>query len=249
MFCIHCGGQLPDGARFCPSCGKKVSGHPSAAPAQTAKSLFRTGVCSACGSNQLKELRPGVYLCEHCGTKSYTDAPIAPEDDAPADVRVAVLLKQAEEHSANKDLQNELLCLSRALPLAPENYSVLFYLGRCYSRLDLTDKALEIFRKADALYPDDPDVTVMLGTVNMNRGDPAEAKGFYEKVLSMIEGKQVPVSRDTAVTAYVSYGHCLGRLGDKEGALKYFRLAKEHGYSQSALAPYCRELGLDPDMV
>ena len=190
-----------------------------------------------------------MYLCEHCGTKSYTDAPIAPEDDAPADVRVAVLLKQAEEHSANKDLQNELLCLSRALPLAPENYSVLFYLGRCYSRLDLTDKALEIFRKADALYPDDPDVTVMLGTVNMNRGDAAEAKGFYEKVLSMIEGKQVPVSRDTAVTAYVSYGHCLGRLGDMEGALKYFRLAKEHGYSQSALAPYCRELGLDPDKV
>ena len=44
-------------------------------------------------------------------------------------------------------------------------------------------------------------------------------------------------------------GHCLGRLGDMEGALKYFRLAKEHGYSQSALAPYCRELGLDPDRV
>ena len=33
------------------------------------------------------------------------------------------------------------------------------------------------------------------------------------------------------------------------GALKYFKLAKENGYSQSALAPYCRELGLDPDMV
>lgn len=59
MFCIHCGGQLPDDARFCPSCGKKVSGHPSAAPAQAAKSLFRPGVCSACGSNQLKELRRG----------------------------------------------------------------------------------------------------------------------------------------------------------------------------------------------
>ena len=27
---------------------------------------------------------------------------------------------------------NELLSLSKALPLAPENYSVLFYLGRCY---------------------------------------------------------------------------------------------------------------------
>ena len=37
---------------------------------------------------------------------------------------------------------NELLSLSKALPLAPENSSVLFYLGRCYSRLDLYDKAL-----------------------------------------------------------------------------------------------------------
>ena len=37
---------------------------------------------------------------------------------------------------------NELLSLSKALSLAPENYSVLFYLGRCYSRLDLYGKAL-----------------------------------------------------------------------------------------------------------
>ena len=37
---------------------------------------------------------------------------------------------------------NELLSLSKALSLAPENYSGLFYLGRCYSRLDLYDKAL-----------------------------------------------------------------------------------------------------------
>ena len=37
---------------------------------------------------------------------------------------------------------NELLSLSKALSLAPENYSVLFYLGRCYSWLDLYDKAL-----------------------------------------------------------------------------------------------------------
>ena len=37
---------------------------------------------------------------------------------------------------------NELLSLSKALSLAPENYSVLFYLSRCYSRLDLYDKAL-----------------------------------------------------------------------------------------------------------
>ena len=40
------------------------------------------------------------------------------------------------------DFYNELLSLSKALSLAPENYSVLFYLGRCYSRLDLYDKAL-----------------------------------------------------------------------------------------------------------
>ena len=249
MFCIHCGGTLPDGAAFCPSCGKKVINYSSAVHTQTAKSIFRPGVCPACGSNQLKVLRPGVYLCEHCGTKSFSEEPAALEDDAPLDVRVAVLLKEAEEYSANKDLKNELLSLSKALPLAPENYSVLFYLGRCYSRLDLYDKALECFRKADALYPNDPDVTVMLGTVNMNRGNTVEAKGYYEKVLKMIEEKQVPVSSSTAVTVYVSYGHCLGRLGDKEAALKYFSLAKENGYSQSGIEPYCKELGLDPDLV
>lgn len=249
MFCIRCGRELPENAVFCPACGNKVTGNVFSVQNQPMKTIIHTGVCSACGSNQLKELRPGVVLCEHCGTKSYTDGRNAPEDSAITDAMVTVLLKEAEEYSANNDLKNELLSLSKALPLAPENYTVLYRLGRCYNRLDFPDKALEYFRKADALYPNDPDVTVMLGTVHMDKGKTAEAKPYYEKALSMIEENLIPAGSSEAAIAYLSYGLCLGRLGDKDSARKYFSLAKKTGYSQLGIENYCNELGLNPDMI
>ena len=32
-FCINCGSQIPDGAKFCPSCGTPVASIPTPAPA------------------------------------------------------------------------------------------------------------------------------------------------------------------------------------------------------------------------
>jgi hypothetical protein len=39
-YCTHCGGQVPDGAAFCPSCGKPPAGSVATAEKRSSKTLF-----------------------------------------------------------------------------------------------------------------------------------------------------------------------------------------------------------------
>ena len=68
MFCTTCGKPLPDDALFCPTCGAKVK-----IGAKREESGLHPLRCASCGSSSLRKIRAGEYLCEHCGTKLYTD--------------------------------------------------------------------------------------------------------------------------------------------------------------------------------
>ena len=113
----------------------------------------------------------------------------------------------------------------------------------------MTEKAMEYYRKAVELNPGDPANQIGMGTALLNAGRPSEAKELYDEAFPMIEADPSSVSIPTLAVAYVSYGLCLGRLGDRRGALKYFSLAKKNGFSQSSLDGYCRELNLTPDLI
>ncbi len=62
MRCIYCNSNIPDGAAFCPSCGKQQEKSQRQAP---------TGFCPVCGS----QLAPGAAFCKACGTRN-TAAPV-----------------------------------------------------------------------------------------------------------------------------------------------------------------------------
>ena len=64
MICSFCGGQIPDGARYCPKCGVAVS-------------RFQNGFfCKKCGTR----LRSGNAVCPLCGTQAKEEMP---EDPSP----------------------------------------------------------------------------------------------------------------------------------------------------------------------
>ncbi len=79
MFCMKCGAQLPDDARFCAKCGTPVgsgtgSSTPSAAPAPAAASgpsLGAAGVqelkCPSCGAPIHPTFGETVISCDYCG--------------------------------------------------------------------------------------------------------------------------------------------------------------------------------------
>ena len=74
------------------------------------------------------------------------------------------------EHAGNGDSKGELLCLTKALSFAPEDETVVYRLARCYARLDMTEKAMEYYRKAVELNPGDPANQIGMGTALLNAG-------------------------------------------------------------------------------
>jgi uncharacterized membrane protein YvbJ len=57
MFCLNCGKELPDDAKFCSGCGKQIE-------AKEKEIINKVPVCSSCG----EELIPGNKFCIKCGT-------------------------------------------------------------------------------------------------------------------------------------------------------------------------------------
>jgi len=57
MFCINCGKELPDDAKFCSGCRKQIE-------AKKEEIINTVPVCSSCG----EELKPGNKFCIKCGT-------------------------------------------------------------------------------------------------------------------------------------------------------------------------------------
>lgn len=240
MFCISCGSALPENATFCPVCGKKVTWE-----AKQEDSKLHQIRCSYCGSSNVIKTRAGEYRCEHCGTKFFTEGQKSGEEEEARDADVAVLVSEAQAYADKKDYRNELLTLAKAMKLDPENNTVLLRLGRAYWRLNLPDKALEYYRIAEELYPDDPIVYSNIGAAYIRLGHYAEAKVQYEKGMSIIESNPMSACADDIAITYGNYALCIGMLGDKKGAKEYLSIAKEKGYSQESINSVCRQLHLN----
>jgi len=240
MFCISCGNELPDNATFCSACGARVRQNNASAMQQVAEPRLYTMKCNACGSSHLKKLRTGEFLCEHCGTIYYAQEQDVSKDDI--DQKIVALLSEAEAYSEKGDLQSELNSLAAAYSIAPENKDVLLRYGRSHIKLGFPQKAMDYFRQAEALFPDDPIVYVNIGTALLKQGHYAEAKPQYEKALSIIEVDPLSAPTGDIAVTYGNYALCVGRLGDKRTARKYLALAKEKGYSAASIDWICKEL-------
>ena len=76
MFCMNCGTQLPDGAKFCFSCGCNLGAVETSKPQEptmimpraTQEKPMKALICELCGGNRLVK-ENGYFICENCGTK------------------------------------------------------------------------------------------------------------------------------------------------------------------------------------
>lgn len=240
MFCISCGKELPDNATFCSSCGARVDQGSTSAHPQAVDFHLHTMKCTACGSNQIKRVQAGEYLCEHCGTTFFIKDQTGSE--VSSDLKLTALLREAESYAEKEDLQSELKSLATAYSIAPDNNDVLLRYGRCYIKLGFPQKAMEYFQKAEVLFPDDPIVYVNIGTALLKQGHYAEAKPRYERALAIIEEDPTSATTGDIAVTYGNYALCVGRLGDKKKARKYLSIAKEKGYRSASVDWICKEL-------
>ena len=242
MFCIRCGGRLPDGAAFCPACGAKAEPESGALPEEGAP----PAACAACGSRSLKKVRKGEYRCEYCGSRFFTAGQDASASEEDAAAELMALFEEAAAYERKDNISAELRVLLKGLDLDPQNCLLLLKLGRAYWRLGYDQKSLEYLRQAEELYPENALVYNNIANIHLTRGEYAAARPLYEKALAAIEADPLSVAANDLAVVYANYGNCLGRLGDMTGARKYLSIAKAKGYSSTSLANVCRQLGLNP---
>ena len=240
MFCKKCGYVLSETDEFCPVCGTKIdSEKPLNAP------VLHPWQCVSCGSNDIRELKAGVFQCAHCNTMFSMEERAEQNDETSEETEVALLLAEAERYAGKTDIRKEIQTLLKALAIDPENNDVLLRLGRAYWKVDLTEKALEYYRKAEALYPEDPIVYSNIAAAYLKQRKNSEAKEQYEKSIAMIEADPFSAVPSDIAVVYGNYALCLGRLGDRKNARKYLSIAKAKGYSPESIRTICQELNLN----
>lgn len=200
--------------------------------------------CSSCGSSSLRKVSDGEYVCEFCGSRFFVGEPDEAGDAEEADADLAAVFEKAAGYEERDDYKNELRTLAKGLDIAPNDCTLMLKIGRAYWRLGFIKKAVEYYRKAEELDPDDPIVYVNLGALYLSQDQYKMAKPLFEKGIAIIEADPLSASPgDTAVT-YGNYALCIGKLGDREGAKHYLEIATEKGYNRSSVDNVKKKLRL-----
>ncbi|MBQ6360280.1 MAG: zinc ribbon domain-containing protein [Lachnospiraceae bacterium] len=240
MFCIYCGTRIPDDAVFCPVCGAKAAVIKAGEKKKPAEML--AVVCASCGSGQLKRIGRGEYLCEHCGSRFFAQEPENFTDSEKEKAELLALFAEAEKHADKGDYRAELIALSKGLKLAPEDGTLLLKLGRACMRLGFIQEAMEYYRKAEEVCPDDPIVYVNQAVLYQKQDMAAEARPLLEKALAMIEADPMSATAADVAVTFSNYALCIGTLGDTAEATKYLTMAKKKGCSDQTIEYVCKAL-------
>ncbi len=249
MFCMYCGAAVPNAAAFCPACGRQIAGEPASVKESPADKELIPSVCKSCGSNSLKRVRRGEYLCEHCGSRFFTDAKARAESGEETESKLAAIFAEAVEFDDRRDYKAELETLVKGLDIAPDNCTLLLKLGRVNRRMGFPKEALEYYRRAEAADPENPIIYVNMATLYIGQGQTAQARPLLEKAIAMIEADPLSAPSGDITVTYGNYALCLGKLGDRAGAKKYLRKAKELGCSKDEIKDICRQIGLNAWLI
>ncbi len=158
------------------------------------------------------------------------------------------LFLKAQQHADKEDYQSELQFLLDALAIDPGSATVLVKLGRCYRRLGMHQKALEMYEQAERISPEDPTIYGNIGAVYLSRDEFGKARPYYEKAIGMVESGKSSEQINEGIL-YGNYALCLGRVGDRENAVRNLRTAREKGYGEEKIRDICGQLGIDPGLI
>ena len=252
MFCMNCGQVLPDGVKFCSSCGKPVdlpdkdadlfinensfrewsSGignpvRPSAENSQNANISTDKNVikvqCKTCGGTELKKCGK-IYICDHCGSIYFLDVQGRERKSASTATKVNELIEASKQLHESSQYAKELNVLAEALNLDDTNVDIVNKLGRCNRCLNRYDLAIEYYNKAISIDPNYGYAYNNIGLIYLLKEDYKAAKKLYEKGLPLIE------SDYDYWSAQAHYAVAIAKLGDPERAEKLISEAESRGY-------------------
>lgn len=180
--------------------------------------------CEACGGNDLKRYG-STYICAYCGSKYLLDENDNIVDKELVETKVISLTEKARLLHEEKRYAEELDVLIEAVELDENNAGTMVSLGRCYRCLSYPDKAIECYKKAIQLNPNEGTSWTNMGVIHIWRENYKEAAECYEKGLPLIDKAEFD-----HWLAYANYAIVVAKLGDRKKAEKMIREAEARGY-------------------
>lgn len=220
-FCSQCGARLPDGARFCPGCGRALDAERKkggVAAGRSAEPVARgTSVHGGASAppRTLRDQLPGLVVLAlflAAGTSIWVGVLRPPASAPGAPTRPAAPPAAGElppDHpplalpEEGKKFIAELAAKAAAAPADAGAWRTLAQVQARAAEIDpsYASGAIESYRRVLALAPDDADATRGLGNVYYDRQDYAAAAEQYEKYLAR-QPDDASVRTDLA-TAYL----------------------------------------------
>ena len=141
------------------------------------------------------------------------------------DVNILAYYLEATMHMNNENYEEEFIVLSRALELDPQCAATLNKLGRCCRAQGQNSQALQYYKDAIAINPNEGVAYTNIGIIHLLNHKWSEAVQYYEKGLPLINMKT-----SDYWTAYANYAVAVAKLGNPDKAKKMIKDAESHGY-------------------
>ncbi len=247
MFCFNCGTKLRDTDMFCYQCGAKVAEVKEEVACSQPASSFQQAVpsaapirilsnkCEACGG-VLKEVAPGKYLCEYCGSEFITINGNQVTESKLTEKEILDVIYEAAEFEVKQMFREELNCFLRVIDKAPDNTVLLVKLGRAYRRNNMHAKAIECYEKSISLNPTYANAYSNLGTVYILATDYQKAEQYCRQGIALMEQNRALYTNDDYAVALSNCAIAVGKLGRKEEAKALLQKAEANGYKNGDAA-------------
>ena len=126
------------------------------------------------------------------------------------------LIEKADEEMQKGDLQKALAIYSEANIKAPKNPETLFKMGYVLVQQERDDEALEYYKEALSLAPNDTAIHQALASLYRKMGEYASARMHLNKSLEIDDANPI---------TYYNYGNLLVDMKDIEGAKEMYKNA------------------------
>ncbi len=203
MKCISCGSELPEGARFCPSCGEKAGEAPAAG---------MKVVCRNCGSENDSD----VQFCASCGNRL---AAAPKKEEKAADQRPAPQAPPRKGKPVVRRRKIEAWHIAVVLSIITIVLIVLYYQERSRNSVETASASgpspeqvstvLSQLRDAATMNPNDPEARLHLANALQDAKKYPEAVPEYRAYLAL---------RPRDVNARVDLGVCYFDMGELDSA-------------------------------
>lgn len=195
--------------------------------------------CRKCGA----EIRPNARFCAKCGSPAPQpdDTPPKGVDPKINEMSLDEIINLANRYGEANDYQQQLIILQHAATLHPDVPGIYNLMGIAHRVLGDYYKAIECYKKASELEPENGVFMTNIAIAMMMNDKPNEALTWFEKGLPLLKKSNSGVYP----SALGNYALALGKAGHAENAVHCLKEAARLGYSNAdEMRKRLEELGI-----